>query len=154
MGTKAERQAARERVYAYHQAQLTKLLATVTAAVDRYQVGDIDAYLMDETIHRYHRAAGELWKFCFSGGGGSHAESISTVKRANPPIWRSFQPSGVADHRTHIRVICTRVPPGQRAEPTFRDAEERAIKAGRGRCCSCCWPKAGYGPVHRPADHP
>lgn len=79
MGTKAERRAARERVSAYHQAQLTGLLTNVTAAVDRYRAGEIDAYDVDGTIHHYHRAAGELWKFCFSGGGGSHDEFIAGV---------------------------------------------------------------------------
>jgi hypothetical protein len=69
----------RERVSAYHHAQLTGLLTHVAAAVDRYRAGEIDAYTMDETIHHYHRAAGELWKFCFSGGGGSHDELIAGV---------------------------------------------------------------------------
>jgi hypothetical protein len=79
MGTKAERRAARERVSGYHQAQLTGLLAYVISATDRYRAGEIDAYVMDETIHHYHRAAVELWKFCFSGGGGSHDELIAGV---------------------------------------------------------------------------
>jgi hypothetical protein len=83
MGTKAERRAARERVSAYHQAQLTGLLTNVAAAVDRYRSGEIDAYTVDETIHHYHRAAGELWKFCFSGGGGSHDELIASVPRSD-----------------------------------------------------------------------
>ena len=77
MGTKAERQAARERVSAYHQAELAELLTNVVVAVDRYRAGEVDACTLDETIHHYHRAAGELWKFCFSGGGGSHAEFIA-----------------------------------------------------------------------------
>jgi hypothetical protein len=77
VGTKAERHAARERVSAYHQAQLAELLTYVTTAIDHYRAGEIDAYTVDETIHHYHRAAGELWKFCFSRGGGSHAEFIA-----------------------------------------------------------------------------
>jgi hypothetical protein len=79
MGTKAERRAARERVSAYHQAQLGELLTHVAAAIDRYRDGHIDACTVDETIHHYHRAAGELWKFCFSRGGGSYAELIADV---------------------------------------------------------------------------
>lgn len=79
MGTKAERRAARERVSAYHQAQLTELLSHVAAAIDRYRDGEIDACTVDETIHHYHRAAGELWKFRFSRGGGSHAELIAGI---------------------------------------------------------------------------
>lgn len=77
MATKAERRAARERVSAYHEAQLAELLSHVGAAIDRYRGGEIDAYAVDETIHHYHRATAELWKFCFAGGGGTHAESIA-----------------------------------------------------------------------------
>jgi len=79
MGTKAERQTARERVSAYHQAELAGLLTYVVAAADGYRAGEIDAFALDETIHHYHRAAGELWKFCFADGGGSHAEFLAGV---------------------------------------------------------------------------
>ena len=79
MGTKAERQAARERVSTYHQAELAGLLTHIEAAVDRYRTREIDVCALDETIHHYHRAAEELWRFCFSGGGGSHAEFITGV---------------------------------------------------------------------------
>ena len=34
--------------------------------------------------------------------------------RADPPFWRSFQPLGVADLSVRIRLICVRIPPGQR----------------------------------------
>ena len=74
MGTKAERRAARERVAAYHEARLTDLVEYVAAAIDRYRAGETDAYTVDETIHHYHQAARELWKFCWSGGGGTHVE--------------------------------------------------------------------------------
>ena len=79
VSSKAERRTARERVSAYHQSQLAGLLSHVGAALDRYRGGEIDAYAMDETIHHYHRAAGELWKFCFARGGGTHAELIAGV---------------------------------------------------------------------------
>ena len=79
MSTKAERRVARERVSAYHQLQLAGLLSHVGAAIDRYRAGEIDAYAVDETIHHYRRAAGELWKFCFSRGGGTHAEFTADV---------------------------------------------------------------------------
>jgi hypothetical protein len=76
VGTKAKQRGAHERVSAYHQAQLAELLSHVGAAIDRYRAGKIDAYAMDETIHHYHRAAAELWKFCFARCGGTHAEFI------------------------------------------------------------------------------
>src|SRR5580704_17483208 len=79
MATKAERRAARERVSAYHESQLAGLLGHVGAEIDRYRAGEIDAYAADETIHRYHRAAAELWKFCFARGGGAHAEFIADL---------------------------------------------------------------------------
>ena len=79
MSTKAERRAARERVSAYHQSQLAELLSHVGATIDRYRAGEIDAYAVDETIHHYRRAAGELWKFCFSRGGSTHAEFTAGV---------------------------------------------------------------------------
>lgn len=79
MGTKAERRAAREHVTAYHEARLGELIEYITAAVDRYRAGEIDAYDVDEAIHHYHRAARELWKFCWSGGGGTHTEIIAHV---------------------------------------------------------------------------
>jgi hypothetical protein len=77
VATNAERRAALERVSAYHQAQLVELLSHVAVAIDRYRTGTIDAYAVDETIHHYHRAATELWKFCFARGGGTHAEFIA-----------------------------------------------------------------------------
>ena len=77
MATKAERRAARERVSAYHESQLAGLLGHVGAQIDRYRAGEIDAYAADETIHHYHRAAAELWKFCFARGGGTHVEFIA-----------------------------------------------------------------------------
>jgi hypothetical protein len=56
---------------------LAELLGHVSAAIDRYRASEIDAYAVDETIHHYHRAAAELWKFCFARGGGAHAEFIA-----------------------------------------------------------------------------
>jgi len=34
---------------------------------------------MDETIHHCHRAAAELWKFCFARSGGTYAEFIASL---------------------------------------------------------------------------
>jgi hypothetical protein len=45
----------------------------------RYRDGEIDACTVDETIHHYHLAATQLWKFCFAGGGGTHAELIAGI---------------------------------------------------------------------------
>jgi hypothetical protein len=70
--TKAERSAARERVSAYYERELAKLVEHVDQAVARYRAGEIDVHEVDEVIHHYSKAARELWKFCWSRGGGSH----------------------------------------------------------------------------------
>jgi hypothetical protein len=75
--TKAERQAARERVSTYYEAELAKLVEHVESAIARYRAGEVDAHDVDEVIHRYSKAARELWKFCWSRGSGSHALFVS-----------------------------------------------------------------------------
>jgi hypothetical protein len=62
-----------------HLASAKKSSARGSAAIDLYRDREIDACTVDETIHHYHRAAGELYKFCFSRGGGSHAEFIAGI---------------------------------------------------------------------------
>jgi hypothetical protein len=79
VGTKAERRAARTAVAGYHEARLGELIEYIAIAIDRYRAGEVDAYTVDETIHHYYRAARELWKFCWSGGGGTHIEMIAHV---------------------------------------------------------------------------
>ena len=64
---------------------LIKLLSHVAAAIGRYRAGEIDAYVVDETIHHYHRAAGDLWKFCSARSGGTHAElTAGLLNRMTP----------------------------------------------------------------------
>jgi hypothetical protein len=41
--------------------------------------GEIDALGADEIIHHYHRAAQELWKFCWSVGAGANIELIDGI---------------------------------------------------------------------------
>jgi hypothetical protein len=71
--SKAERRAARERVSAYYEAELARLVERVEQAIARYRAGEMGIHDVDEVIHRYSNAARELWKFCWSHGGGSHA---------------------------------------------------------------------------------
>jgi len=70
--TKAERRVARQRVSTYFDAELAKLVEQVEQAIARYRAGEIDVHDVDEVIRRYSKAARELWKFCWSGGSGSH----------------------------------------------------------------------------------
>ena len=77
VGSKTERQAARALVAAYHEARLADLIEHVAEELDRYRAGEVGAYAVDETIHQYHRAAQELWKFCWSGGVGANTEIVA-----------------------------------------------------------------------------
>ena len=70
--TRAERRAARERVSRYYETELAKLIERIENAIVRYRAGEIDVYDVDDLIHRYSKAARELWKFCWSTGSGSH----------------------------------------------------------------------------------
>lgn len=102
MSTKAQRRAERERVGRYYEEQVTALLERVRGGFDRYDAGELDAFELDELIHRYKRASRELWKFCGSVTGHqagivarmiddmeSQGESIDWWLRGNPPRDRS-----------------------------------------------------------------
>lgn len=64
MSTKAERRAAREKVAAYHEDQLGRLVEHLASAIDGYRASELDAFDVDEVMFQYSRAAKELWKFC------------------------------------------------------------------------------------------
>ncbi len=66
---KAKRRAAREVIGAYHQQQLRALLEHIRDGFAQFDAGEIDEFDLDDLIHRYKRAAGELWKFCGNTGG-------------------------------------------------------------------------------------
>lgn len=76
-GGKAGRRVAREQVAAYHQACLDELVRHVAMAVDGWRAGSLDAHDVDEVLHRYQRAARELWKFCWGTGGGGHIAMVA-----------------------------------------------------------------------------
>ena len=79
MGTKSERRAARELVVRYHETQLAGLLEHVADAIDAHRAGTLDVHDVDEVVHQYHRAARELWKFCWSGGVGANIEFVARM---------------------------------------------------------------------------
>lgn len=66
---KAKRRAARELIAGYHQEQLRALLERVRHGFTQLDSGEIDEFALDDLIHRYKRAAADLWKFCGSTGG-------------------------------------------------------------------------------------
>jgi hypothetical protein len=79
---KSDRQAAREAVAAFHEAQLTGLVQHVGAAVDRFRTGQMDAFEVDQVLFQYARAAKELWKFCNLGD----PELIAGLVRDRPSV--------------------------------------------------------------------
>ncbi len=89
-GDKASRQAARELIATYHQAELRKLLEHVRTGFDQLDAGTIDEFELDDLIHHYKRAANELWKFCGSSGGQwLHAANALAYRReqGDEPDW-------------------------------------------------------------------
>lgn len=75
--SKAERQADVALVVSYHEARLAELLERVREGFERYDSGELDAFELDELIHRYKKATRELWKFC----GGLTGRSAHFVAR-------------------------------------------------------------------------
>ena len=76
--SKAERQADEALVVGYHEARLADLLERVREGFERYDSGELDAFELDELIHRYKKAARELWKFC---GDRTHGRSAGFIAR-------------------------------------------------------------------------
>jgi hypothetical protein len=72
--SRQERKADREAVGAYHEAQLKLLLERVREGLARYDAGAIDAFELDELLHRYKRATQKLWSACV--GSGSQVEHM------------------------------------------------------------------------------
>ena len=65
-GSGDERRAARELVSAYHESCLGALVDQLADALQHYRIKAIDTHEADRIIHQYHRAAQELWKFCWA----------------------------------------------------------------------------------------
>ena len=82
MTAKSDRQAAREAVAAFHEAQLAGLVEHVGSAVDRFRTGQMDAFDVDQVLFQYARAAKELWKFCNLGD----PELVAGLVRDRPPV--------------------------------------------------------------------
>jgi hypothetical protein len=75
--SKAQRQVDMALVASYHEARLADLLERVRGGFERYDSGELDAFELDELIHRYKKAARELWKFCADMTGGVSASFIA-----------------------------------------------------------------------------
>ena len=88
--TKAQRRADQATLLAYHEARLAELLEHVRSALAAYDAGKLDAFEVDGIIHRYTRAARELWKFCAVSGAQAEA-AVQTLEwwreRGEAPDW-------------------------------------------------------------------
>lgn len=87
---RAERRAARELVADYHREQLRGLLERVREGFADLDAGRLDEFELDELIHRYKRAAADLWSFCGSSGGQwlQAARSLAHLReRGEEPDW-------------------------------------------------------------------
>jgi hypothetical protein len=97
-GERACRRAARELIGVYHELQLRGLLEQVREGFARLDAGEIDAFELDDLIHRYKRSARELWKFCGSSGSGwERAVSMLAFLREQgeePDWWDAGAPRG------------------------------------------------------------
>ena len=51
----------------YHENQLASLQERVGTALERFRIGELDAFEVDQVLFQYSRAAKELWKFCNFG---------------------------------------------------------------------------------------
>ena len=93
---KAERQPAREQIAAYHREQLRVLLDRVRDGFARFDSGEIDEFDLDDLIHRYKRAATELWRFCGSSGGhwlqAANMLAFLRDRGEEPDWWESSAP--------------------------------------------------------------
>jgi len=78
-GAREKRRVARAVVSTYYEAELAGLVEYVADAIERCRAGDLDADGVDAVIHRYTKAARELWKFCFLGGSGVHVERVAAM---------------------------------------------------------------------------
>lgn len=96
-GPKEQRRADLALVVGYHEAQLAKLLERLHEGFRRYEADEINAFELDDLIHRYKRAARELWKFCGDLTGsrvrstartleelGAEVDSVDWWQRGNP----------------------------------------------------------------------
>jgi hypothetical protein len=67
------RRAAREMVGDYHERELGAGLERVGEGFARPDAGELDAFELDDLMHRYKRSARELWKSCSLGASAAWA---------------------------------------------------------------------------------
>jgi hypothetical protein len=82
VGKNTDFQRAQDTVAAYHESCLRELTEHIADAIDQYRADHIDAFHVEATIHQYHQAATEVWKFCWAGR-GSHIRNAAQLIEHN-----------------------------------------------------------------------
>ncbi len=95
-GDKARRREARELVADYHRHELRGLLERVREGFAELDAGSRDEFELDDLIHRYKRAAADLWRFCGTTGARvvQAADAIAYRRERGDPIdwWAQIAP--------------------------------------------------------------
>ena len=89
---KARRRAAREMVGDYHERELGALLEHVRDGFARLDAGELDAFELDDLIHRYKRSARELWNFCSLGASAAWALEDARERGEEIDWWAAGEP--------------------------------------------------------------
>ncbi|HET9690021.1 MAG TPA: hypothetical protein VFP61_02635 [Acidimicrobiales bacterium] len=110
---KVARRAAGQLIAAYHQQQLLALLDHVRRGFAQLDAGEIDAFDLDDLIHRYTKCAAKLWSFCSTGGSGALAAARAVAYRRqhddDVDWWEAWSPrperiTGVDEDRSEATV--------------------------------------------------
>lgn len=109
---KTNRREVRAIVVAYHREELRALLQHVREGFAGLDTADVDEFELDDLIHRYKRAAKQLWMFC--GSTRSHelhaAAAIEQMRdRGEERDW--WAESAGPDRRTDDLAASRRQPP-------------------------------------------
>src|SRR5262245_63951969 len=93
---KARRRADQALLVGYHEARLAELLEHLRAGFAEYDAGRVDAFELDALVHRYTRAARELWTFC-AVSGAQVETAVRTLaywqeRGELPDWWRVVEP--------------------------------------------------------------
>jgi hypothetical protein len=100
----------------YHDQQLRLLLRQVRGGFEQLDAGELDAFGLDEFIHRYKRSAQKLWSFCGSSASGWQRAALTLE------WWRQEdgEETDWWEVRRHSGSLWARVPPRCRGGLTVR----------------------------------
>lgn len=71
----------------YHRRELRVLLDHVRRGLVAMDAGALDEFQMDGPLHRYKRAAAELWKFCNAARSQFRDEAVRRIAAGETPDW-------------------------------------------------------------------